>query len=267
MSLLLHSEIRIGLFLGCCGAIRVPGAVQIGLARLRHKSRSDTVLLANASPDLTGLALDGERVSLVLGAAYNRYLALEPAAAIRSERDWHDYALARAASLFGGATQEWQVTLSKPISAVRVAAAIESERLRALTESIEGRGARVVRIVPYLSAAFERVRAQLRSDARLWLAVAEPGAATLLALDCGRIARIVQLNVSSDPTTELAERLAREELRIGWLLESCPILWQDGSAVIECKERGDAMDLPEAVRKVFAPATSINGSLMSTLLH
>lgn len=103
-----------------------------------------------------------------------------------------------------------QVPPSRPIAVC----AMPADRLDALQALLARHGRRPRHIRPWLDVSWARRRRQL-SRMSAWYALLEPGMASLLLLERGRIARLRQRHVGDDVTADLVGLLQREALLAG----------------------------------------------------
>lgn len=145
----------------------------------------------------------------VLASRFVRFRLLPWSEEIGSPKELEAYARLRFEEVYGAAAADWVVRMSPEAAGrPRLAAAMERGLMDGLGECARNAGCRVGSIQPYLMAAFNRLRHNIRTNDFIF-AVAEPDRGSLLVRRAG-----IWVNVRSaaamDSDEALAALIARE---------------------------------------------------------
>jgi hypothetical protein len=162
--------------------------------------------------------------SIVLSQHFVRTFLLSPPAAWlnRSEmQTWLADQLSEALGGVAGWHLVWQRTApGRPVPV----GAIERTVLDRLHAVLAEAGLKPKQIVPWQTLAYQRRQSAL-SRVTGWYTVLEPGMATLMRLERGRVMALRQRNLGDDPVADLGKLLGREALLND--LEPAGELWLD----------------------------------------
>jgi hypothetical protein len=170
---------------------------------------------------LTGSKHRG-RASVVISQRFARHFLLAPPAVWLGGNEMRAWLTQRLdASLDGAAAWQiaWQADApGRPV----LACAIETALLDGLRRVLHGAGIRPAAIQSWQTVAFNR-RDRVLRRATGWYAVVEPGTASVMRLEQGRITALRQRNLGENPAGDLAGLIGREAMLNG--LEAGGELW------------------------------------------
>jgi hypothetical protein len=156
------------------------------------------------------------RVRLVLSHHFVQFRVLPWREDLGGDAEYQALAGLEFSNAFGAMADGWTTTLSdespgKP----RVAAAMASGLLAALSETVAGAGARLVALQPYLTVAADVGGRQSRSSGWHWLVLHEPGRVCVVVRHAGLWRWVRHVRVGDDWAQHLAAVLASEALLSG----------------------------------------------------
>ncbi|MEW6414715.1 MAG: hypothetical protein AB1482_05610 [Pseudomonadota bacterium] len=209
-----------------------PGRVAVAAGGDRREAAVATPGWAGALAELPALLADARlrgRASVTLSHHFAQvHLLPSPPLALRpvEQQGWIRDQLARQ---FGEAARDWQVAWqAEPPGAPFLAAGVEPARLAELDGVLRSASLKAAAVQPWLVGAWNRQRRRL-GRGRAWMALAEPGRLTLLALAGGRATRLRSALAQDDPAAALAGLLTREALLAGE--ENPAPLWIESAGV------------------------------------
>ncbi len=120
------------------------------------------------------------------------------------------------AKVHGERSKDWDLRLSPtPAGSTRIASAVDSSLVQAVRAAFPAAArARLVSLQPYLMAAFNRWRKDVK-DERAWFLLVEPQRACLARLEGGRWSAVRNTRGSFDEPAQWAGLLDRERHRVG----------------------------------------------------
>lgn len=153
------------------------------------------------------------QVTLVLANAFVRYALMPANPALTSDEQWLALARHRLASVLGEAA-DWDIRVADTGGA-RIAAAVPRSLLEELEARVDGVGASLVSVQPYLMAAFNSLRGRApKGD--WWLVVEEPQRLTLALVRDGGWAALRTRRTDERWRIVLPEILERESALLGF---------------------------------------------------
>ncbi|MDM7948590.1 hypothetical protein [Hydrogenophaga sp.] len=146
-----------------------------------------------------------------------RWLLVPWSSQLSSMEELKAYAQLQFRATFGEVATGWRLGLSQPVPGQpSLVCAVDEALLLALMGLETDLGARLLRIEPYVSAAFDRWRSRLGRRAA-WVLVAEPELLTLALMDGGQWLGVRQMRrIGSDPLDLNQLRSAQAQLRSVW---------------------------------------------------
>jgi len=120
------------------------------------------------------------------------------------------------AKVHGERSKDWDLRLSPtPAGSTRIASAVDSSLVQAVRAAFPAAArARLVSLQPYLMAAFNRWRKDVK-DERAWFLLVEPQRACLARLEGGRWSAVRNTRGNFDEPAQWAGLLDREQHRVG----------------------------------------------------
>jgi len=120
------------------------------------------------------------------------------------------------AKVHGERSKDWDLRLSPtPAGSTRIASAVDSSLVQAVRAAFPAAArARLVSLQPYLMAAFNRWRKDVK-DERAWFLLVEPQRACLARLEGGRWSAVRNTRGNFDEPAQWAGLLDRERHRVG----------------------------------------------------
>jgi hypothetical protein len=167
-------------------------------------------VLAALARELPRHAAAGPACEVVLSNHFVRYqlLSWRPELGGREERE----ALAQAQyrSVFGAAAQQWSVRLAATTyGGTTLACAVDRALVEELASLLKAAGVRPTAIEPYLAAAFNRWRRELKAPP-FWLVLLEPGRLWVGLMGAAGWSNVSTRRIGADPLTETLAVLAQE---------------------------------------------------------
>jgi len=176
----------------------------------------------------------GRDVSVVLADQFVRYVLLPWNAALKSPEQWLALARHRLGAVHGAAAADWNVRLTETApSGPRLACALDRELLAELAARLLAANVRLVSVQPFLVAAFNRLRSDIRNavgDGSCWLVIEEPRRLTLAFIQRGVWVAVRSRRTDSGWRAALPELIQRESAFLA-LSEPC-------TRVIVCAQDG-----------------------------
>lgn len=152
--------------------------------------------------------------------AHYHLLAPQVGASKLSGEEERAYAHHCFSQVFGHDAEGWEVRVSYERAGVpRVACAMETEFLTAISSRAEESGLKLESVQPYLAAAFNQWHSQI-GDRTVWLAVVEQGRLVLARFDKGQWSWLRSLRVGRKWMEDLPELIMREQHLAGMDAES-----------------------------------------------
>lgn len=143
--------------------------------------------------------------------AHYQLLTPQGAAGKLSGEEERAYARHCFSQVFGHDAEGWDLRVSYERAGVpRVACAIATDLLAAISSRAEEAGIKLVSVQPYLAAAFNQWRKQI-DNRNLWLAVAEQGRLVLARFDAGAWCWLRSLRVGRRWMEDLPDLVMREQ--------------------------------------------------------
>lgn len=147
-------------------------------------------------------------VSIVLSNHFVRYALLPWNPALGTEAEWHALAAHHFAAVHGAIAEEWELRVAPSAPrGPRIAAAIDRALIEALGPAVEGAGATLLSVQPYLIAACNRLHKRIGRGSA-WIAVVERGRLALALIEQGCWRAIRSRGLSQPP--DLDDILERE---------------------------------------------------------
>jgi hypothetical protein len=160
--------------------------------------------------ELPRRAAGGPACEVVLSNHFVRYQLVPWRAELRAREERVALAQAQYRSVFGAAAQQWAVRLaSTGYGATTLACAVDRPLVEELARLLKAAGARPAAVEPYLAAAFNRWRRELRAPP-YWLALLEPGRLWVGQATVAGWASISARRIGADPLDETLAILAQE---------------------------------------------------------
>jgi hypothetical protein len=147
---------------------------------------------------------------VVLSNHFVRYQLLPWRPELRSRDERAALAQAQYRSVFGPATQGWTLRLAPAeFGATTLACAVDRALVEALAGVLKSAGVRPAAIEPYLAAAFNRWRLQLKSPP-FWLLLLEPGRLWVGRMGSSGWSSVSARRIGADVVTETLAVLTQE---------------------------------------------------------
>ncbi len=184
---------------------------------------------------------------IVLADQFVRYALLPWSDTLKTHAQWMALARHRFCAIHGPVANDWEIKFAETApSGPRLACAVDAELVNEIALRFSGSGAQLVSVVPFLIAAFNRVRS--RTGGSCWLVIEEPGRLTLALFLRGVWAAIRSRRCDSGWREALPELLSREAALLG-LDEPCTRVVVCAQGPFEASEsedfRLDAFDYRE----------------------
>lgn len=152
----------------------------------------------------------GPVCEVVLSNHFVRYQLLPWRPELSGREERAALAQAQYRAVFGAAAQQWTVRLAgAEFGATTLACAVDRPLVEELARLLEAAGARPAAVEPYLAAAFNRWRHELKAPP-YWLALLEPGRLWVGQATAAGWASISARRVGADPLAETLAILAQE---------------------------------------------------------
>ena len=210
---------------------RPSGPVRVALCEQRLLFSDGKVVEAPASGDgpdwrsavdaLPSILRDfrGREAHIVLADQFVRYALLPWSDTLKTHAQWMALARHRFCAIHGPLANEWEIKFAETAPAgPRLACAVDGGLVDALAERFSGTGVQLVSVLPFLVAAFNRVRHM--TGGTCWLVIEEPGRLTLALFLKGVWAAVRSRRSDANWRAALPELLARENALLG-LEEPC----------------------------------------------
>ncbi len=168
------------------------------------------------------------RLHVVLSARFVRWQLLAWPPQIRRPDEWAAFASLRFRETYGPVVESWRLAHPDPVPGRAVpVSAVDADLLDALQGLETTNGAKLVRVTPYLSAAFDRWRGRLGAGTT-WFGVAEPGHLSLCLLHGGAWHGLRSVRCTGTSATDWLAACAPLQAQLGvasgLLLEPAPPL-------------------------------------------
>lgn len=167
---------------------------------------------------LEGLLADeawrGARVRVSLSHQLVRFLSVPWSDELMGRASAQSYLRAQCAAVFGNRAHTWSI-VADDVARGRpaLACAVDQEFLSGLHQIVEGHGARIESLVPWMITAFNRCCRSIPEDC--WFAAIEPGQMTLLDVREGSAYHVSVHGWEGDAATALERFVRRGALRNG----------------------------------------------------
>jgi hypothetical protein len=163
--------------------------------------------------------LKGQEASVVLADRFVRYALLPWSDTLKTHEQWLNLARHRFSAIHGPAANEWEIKFAATAPAgPRVACAADRGLIEELGARAVAHQVRLVSVVPFLVAAFNKVRDM--TGGSCWLVVEEPGRLTLALFLKGVWVAIRSRRADERWRRVLPEIIGRESAFLG-LEEPC----------------------------------------------
>ncbi|MGE5639338.1 MAG: hypothetical protein ACM30H_04530 [Clostridia bacterium] len=163
--------------------------------------------------------MDSGEINIVLADQFVRYALLPWSDTLKTHAQWMALARHRFCAIHGPLANEWEIKFAETAPAgPRLACAVDAPLVDALAEKFSGTGVQLVSVLPFLVAAFNRVRHM--TGGSCWLIIEEPGRLTLALFLRGVWVAIRSRRADEHWRESLPEMIARESALLG-LDEPC----------------------------------------------
>jgi hypothetical protein len=181
-----------------------------------------------------------ETANIVLADQFVRYALLPWSDTLKTHAQWLAFARHRFCAIHGPIANEWEIKFAETAPAgPRLACAVDIELVDALAARFSGTGVDLVSVLPFLVAAFNRVRHM--TGGSCWLVIEEPGRLTLALFLRGVWVAIRSRRSDRNWRSALAEIIERESAFLG-IEEPCTrviLCVQDGAFETQEHEQVD----------------------------
>src|SRR6185369_3140736 len=119
-----------------------------------------------------------QEANIVLADQFVRYALLPSSDTLKTHAQWMALARHRFCAVHGPVANGWEIKFAETAPAgPRLACAVDAELVDALAARFSGTGVQLVSVLPFLVAAFNKVRNM--TGGSCWLVIEEPGRLTL----------------------------------------------------------------------------------------
>jgi hypothetical protein len=119
-----------------------------------------------------------QEADIVLADQFVRYALLPWSDTLKTHAQWMALARHRFCAVHGPVANGWEIKFAETAPAgPRLACAVDAELVDALAARFSGSGVQLVSVLPFLVAAFNKIRH--RTGGSCWLVIEEPGRLTL----------------------------------------------------------------------------------------